>query len=56
MRAHPALAQQYSELKRGLAAAYPDDIDQYMDGKNDFIQEMERWALAWAASKGPLVQ
>ena len=37
--AHPAAAQEYSELKRRLAQAHPTDIEQYMDGKHDFIQD-----------------
>lgn len=45
--AHPPLAQEYSELKRKLAAAFPDDIYGYMDGKDPFIREHERKALQW---------
>ncbi len=47
LRAHPRLAQQYSELKCRLARAHAWDIGAYMDGKHDFIQEMEQRALAW---------
>jgi len=47
MIAHPEYAQQYSELKRQLAAQHHDDIDSYMHGKHEFIQEMERQALEW---------
>ena len=47
MRAHPELAQQYSDLKCQLAHQYPEDIQSYMDGKNAFIKDMERRALAW---------
>jgi GrpB-like predicted nucleotidyltransferase (UPF0157 family) len=50
MRAHTALAAQYSELKQSLAKAHPHDIEAYMDGKDAFIKEMEARALAWAAS------
>jgi GrpB-like predicted nucleotidyltransferase (UPF0157 family) len=41
MRTHPTLAGQYGELKRRLAEAHPHDMEAYMDGKNDFIKEME---------------
>jgi GrpB-like predicted nucleotidyltransferase (UPF0157 family) len=47
MRAHPDCAQQYSDLKRALAAQYPHDIDGYMDGKDEFVKTLEHRALAW---------
>lgn len=47
MIAHPADAQAYSELKRKLAAEHPRNIDGYMDGKDGFIQEMDRRAAEW---------
>lgn len=52
MRAHPEEAQRYSELKRRLAAAHPEDIDGYMAGKDAFIKEMQRRALAWRGRNG----
>jgi GrpB-like predicted nucleotidyltransferase (UPF0157 family) len=47
MMAHPDYAQQYSDLKRTLAVRYPDDIDGYMDGKDEFVKTMEQRALYW---------
>ena len=47
LRAHPSLAQQYSQLKRKLVIEYPQDIESYMAGKDPFIKEMEVRALAW---------
>jgi len=47
MRAHPDHAREYSELKRRLARAHPTDIVEYMKGKDAFIKDMERRALAW---------
>jgi GrpB-like predicted nucleotidyltransferase (UPF0157 family) len=47
LRAHPDQAQRYSELKRALAAEHARDADAYMDGKDDFIREMDRRAAAW---------
>lgn len=44
MIAHPETAQEYSDLKRELAAKYPNDIEAYMDGKDIFIQEIDRRA------------
>jgi GrpB-like predicted nucleotidyltransferase (UPF0157 family) len=46
MIAHPEVAQQYSDLKRTLAAQYPHDIDSYMDGKDAFVKAVEQQALA----------
>ena len=52
MRAHPALAARYGELKQKLAEAFPNDIDAYMDGKDGFIKDMQARALAWEAERG----
>lgn len=41
LRAHLAIALQYSDLKRRLADLHPDDIEAYMDGKDPFIKEVE---------------
>ena len=51
MIAHPEAAQEYSGLKQKLAAEHPDDIEAYMDGKDTFIQEIDRRA----AQKGKAV-
>ena len=37
LRAHPEAAQQYGELKKQLAKRFPDDIDNYIAGKTDFV-------------------
>lgn len=47
MIAHPQAAEQYSLLKQELAKKYPDNIESYMDGKNDFIKRIEKKALQW---------
>ena len=51
MIAHPDAAQAYSDLKRELAAQHPGDIEAYMDGKHDFIQEIDRRTAAEATSQ-----
>ena len=51
LRAHPMLANHYSDLKRSLAQANPNDIEAYMDGKDGFIKEMEAQALAWSSAR-----
>ncbi len=50
LRSHPEAARQYSELKQQLAQQYPTDIQNYMDGKADFIAEIDNQALTlWAS-------
>ena len=46
LRSHPAVAEDYSQLKRQLAAQHPEDIESYMAGKDPFIKATERVALA----------
>jgi GrpB-like predicted nucleotidyltransferase (UPF0157 family) len=49
MMAYPEDAQQYSELKRALVKKLQgSDIEGYMDGKDGFIKEMEKRAVAWS--------
>jgi GrpB-like predicted nucleotidyltransferase (UPF0157 family) len=48
LRTHPADAAAYGELKTRLARAFPLDIEGYCDGKNAFVKDLERRALAWA--------
>ena len=45
MIAHQTEAQQYSDLKRELAKQFPEDIESYMDGKNEFIKQIDRKAV-----------
>jgi GrpB-like predicted nucleotidyltransferase (UPF0157 family) len=44
LRVHIEEAQRYSELKQHLAQQYPDDIQGYMDGKDEFIKAIDRTA------------
>jgi GrpB-like predicted nucleotidyltransferase (UPF0157 family) len=44
LNVHIEDALTYSSLKRSLGSKYPDDIKGYMDGKHDFIQEIDRKA------------
>jgi GrpB-like predicted nucleotidyltransferase (UPF0157 family) len=45
--AHPDDARAYSELKRSLAESYANDADAYMDGKDDFIKQIDQEAARW---------
>jgi GrpB-like predicted nucleotidyltransferase (UPF0157 family) len=49
--AHPADAQRYGELKRRLAEEHPQSFDEYMDGKDGFIKEIDRRAAQWRTSQ-----
>ena len=46
LRAHPAAAAEYAEVKRAAAAAHPDDIFAYMDAKDACVRRLEAQALA----------
>lgn len=47
MLAHPDLASLYGTLKEQLAREHRNDMDAYIAGKDSFIKEHEREALAW---------
>jgi GrpB-like predicted nucleotidyltransferase (UPF0157 family) len=47
LRAHSETAQQYSQLKRELAKKHPQNIDRYMDGKDEFIKAVDQKAAQW---------
>ena len=40
----PDAAQAYSDLKRELATKYPDDNEAYMNGKDEFIKDIDQRA------------
>jgi GrpB-like predicted nucleotidyltransferase (UPF0157 family) len=42
LRLHPDAARRYGELKKQLAARFPNDIDSYVFGKTDFVLEVLR--------------
>ena len=47
LRAFPAVAAQYAELKQRLAQRCGNDMRAYSDGKTEFIRAVERRAAAW---------
>ncbi|MBD7908533.1 GrpB family protein [Sporosarcina gallistercoris] len=47
LRAHPARAMEYGELKTQLAEQYPDDIEKYIEGKSEVIRQIECDAAEW---------
>ncbi|WP_338157183.1 GrpB family protein [Atopococcus tabaci] len=42
---HEKTAREYEKLKTQLASLYPDDIEDYNKGKNDFVKKIEKRAL-----------
>lgn len=51
LRQHPEDAKKYGELKQSLAERFPYDIEAYMDGKDQFIKDLEQEALKWNREK-----
>ena len=47
MISHSNSAEAYSLLKQRLAAAHPNDLEAYMDGKDQLIKEHEAKAIVW---------
>ncbi len=47
LRTHPEVRAAYGALKAELALRFPDDIDGYCDGKDEFVKTHERNALLW---------
>jgi len=54
LRANGDERERYGVLKKELAQKFPEDMDQYMQGKHDYIQESQVRALAWWA-RVPLI-
>ena len=50
MIAHPEYAKQYSALKQKLVELHPNNIEEYMDGKEPFIKEVDKLAKQWNLS------
>ena len=51
LRAHPKEAKLYGDLKQRLAQQFPEDIEQYCDGKDAFVKALEKRAYAWYFTK-----
>ncbi len=43
---HGEVRDEYARLKKSLAEKFPYDIDAYCDGKDAFVKDLERKALA----------
>lgn len=47
MIAHPEETWRYSQLKKQLAKKFPTDINSYIEGKNNYIKEIDKKAGDW---------
>jgi GrpB-like predicted nucleotidyltransferase (UPF0157 family) len=45
LRSHPDASREYERIKQELARLYPHDINRYLNGKNNFIEEILRKTL-----------
>ena len=46
--AYPDKAREYCELKKQLASQFREDIENYTEGKSEFIEDIDRRALDWS--------
>ncbi|WP_335869804.1 GrpB family protein [Bacillus sp. 2205SS5-2] len=47
LRNHSEEAKAYGEIKVNLARKFPNDMDSYIEGKDQFVKALERRALQW---------
>ncbi|MGY5859692.1 MAG: GrpB family protein [Candidatus Thorarchaeota archaeon] len=50
MIAHSDAAREYAKLKMNLARVFPRDIAGYCEGKESFVDDMEKKAMIWYRS------
>ncbi len=50
LRAHPAVAKAYGDVKRAVAAKHQNDLDGYHDEKTPLIVQIMEQARAWRSS------
>lgn len=51
LRTHSDVCERYAHLKKELANKFPYDIEGYCDGKEEFVQQLEKEALRWENTK-----
>ncbi len=52
LRAFPAVAREYSELKKHLAFIHHDNRPDYISGKEGFVLDLQAAALKWYGGQG----
>lgn len=50
LRAHPIEAAAYGELKQKLAEVHRGDVEAYINGKDQFVKDLERKGMEWGKS------
>lgn len=48
LKATPERAKAYADKKRQLAKAHPEDMENYINGKDAIIKEIEQEAFKWS--------
>lgn len=51
MIAYPEEAMKYSQLKEYLAEKFPNNIEKYIEGKNNYIKEIDNKAEKWSRTR-----
>jgi GrpB-like predicted nucleotidyltransferase (UPF0157 family) len=51
LRSHPGVAREYDALKLRLIVSCQGDVERYIEGKQDFVQQVEREAWAWFSNR-----
>lgn len=51
LRANPAEATRYGEVKRAVAERQPDDRIAYIEGKDAFVKDLQDRAVEWAETR-----
>lgn len=52
LQAFPRIAEEYGQIKKRLATEFTWDIESYINGKDRFIRETEKKAVAWHRENG----
>ncbi len=50
LRVHPEVVKEYEKLKKGVAARFDNNIDQYCDEKDAYVRYIESVAVRWLMS------
>src|SRR5699024_2517329 len=48
LRTHPDTVKKYGSLKKELSQRFPDDIEAYINGKEQLVSEIEKKAMGWS--------
>lgn len=51
LKSHKEDVIEYGKLKERLAYEFPKNIEEYSNGKNDFVKNLERRAIEWKSNK-----